>query len=67
MTRLSRRPEWRALKAHARGMRKARLGDLLTGDAKRVARLTLELDDLRVDFSKQVVTAETMGLLYDLV
>ncbi len=66
MTRLSRRPEWRALKAHARGMRKARLGDLLTGDAKRVARLTLELDDLRVDFSKQVVTAETMGLLYDL-
>jgi glucose-6-phosphate isomerase len=66
MTRLTRRPEWRALTAHARDMRAVRLGDLLTGDAKRVARCTLELEGLRVDFSKQYVTSETMSLLCDL-
>jgi glucose-6-phosphate isomerase len=66
MPKLSRRPEWRALKAHARAMREVRIADLLAGDGERVARFTLELDDLLVDFSKQRVSGETMGLLHAL-
>jgi len=66
MPKLSKRPEWRALKAHARAMREVRIADLLTGDGERVARFTLELDDLLVDFSKQRVSGETMGLLHAL-
>jgi glucose-6-phosphate isomerase len=66
MPKLSRRPEWRALKAHARAMLEVRIADLLAGDGERVARFTLELDDLLVDFSKQRVSGETMGLLHAL-
>jgi glucose-6-phosphate isomerase len=66
MPKLSRRPEWRALKAHARAMREVRIADLLAGDVERVARFTLELDDLLVDFSKQRVSGETMDLLHAL-
>jgi glucose-6-phosphate isomerase len=66
MPNLSRRPEWRALKAHARAMREVRIADLLAGDGERVARFTLELDGLLVDFSKQRVSGETMDLLHAL-
>jgi glucose-6-phosphate isomerase len=66
MPKLSRRPEWRALKAYARAMREVRIADLLAGDGERVARFTLELDDLLVDFSKQRVSGETMDLLHAL-
>jgi glucose-6-phosphate isomerase len=56
-------PEWRALEAHAAARRGAHLRDLFAADPNRFDRFSLALDDLLVDYSKQRVTEETIGLL----
>ncbi|MEX0665337.1 MAG: glucose-6-phosphate isomerase [Acidimicrobiia bacterium] len=56
-------PEWQALLAHAEHARTFRLRDLFAGDAQRGERLTLELDGLYVDYSKNLVDVETVRLL----
>jgi glucose-6-phosphate isomerase len=56
-------PEWRALGAHAAARREAHLRDLFAADPNRFDRFSLALDDLLVDYSKQRVTEETIGLL----
>jgi glucose-6-phosphate isomerase len=62
-TSLTSRPAWKALDAHARAMRQVHLRTLFTGDSSRGERLTAEGAGLFLDYSKNRVTAETIGLL----
>ncbi len=54
---------WKALENHCSSLRKISLRDLLFEDPKRTESLTFELGNLFVDFSKQMVTEETIDLL----
>ncbi|GAA2708124.1 glucose-6-phosphate isomerase [Micromonospora olivasterospora] len=55
--------EWRALAAHAEKLRDAHLRDLFDADPERGERLAGEVADLHVDWSKNLVTDETLTLL----
>ena len=58
-------PEWAALVSHVPAIEKTHLRELLKDDA-RCAALTASADGLFLDYSRQRVTAETMGLLHAL-
>ncbi|GAA0805942.1 glucose-6-phosphate isomerase [Spirilliplanes yamanashiensis] len=60
---ISRSSEWQALTAHAEKIRHSHLRDLFAGDAGRGERLSAQAGDLYVDYSKHLVTDETLGLL----
>jgi len=59
--------EWRALGVHASEMEKVHLRSLFREDQGRVERMTLESAGLFLDYSKNRVNEETMGLLMALV
>ena len=63
LTPLAQRPAWRALETHARAMRDVHLRTLFADDPARGERLTAEGAGLFLDYSKNRVTDETMGLL----
>ncbi|MFI7277077.1 glucose-6-phosphate isomerase [Streptomyces sp. NPDC049879] len=65
-TRLTRLPEWTALAKHREQTAGTRLRDLFDADPGRADRFTTRVGDLRVDWSKQLVTDETVRLLLDL-
>lgn len=56
-------PEWRALDAHAVDMQSIHLRDLFAEDPDRGQRLSLEVGDLFLDYSKNRVTPQTLELL----
>jgi len=56
-------PEWRALADHRRALADLHLRDLFANDADRATRLTSTVGDLTVDWSKHLITAETIDLL----
>jgi glucose-6-phosphate isomerase len=59
-------PAWQALETHAAVMRDTHLRDLFAGDPDRFSRFSFTLGPLVVDYSKNRVTTETMGLLMEL-
>ena len=61
--RISTTPEWAALTAHRDEMRDLHLRDLFREDPRRGERLTLEAADLYLDYSKHLVTDDTLELL----
>ncbi|MFF3348457.1 glucose-6-phosphate isomerase [Streptomyces sp. NPDC002779] len=63
--RLTRRPEWTALEDH-RAEWHAHLRDLFTADPERADRYVVRVGDLRIDYSKHLVTDETLALLQEL-
>lgn len=62
---LTERSEWKALAAHYAGIKEQSLHQLFQ-DADRVGQFTLKAEDLLLDYSKNRITAETMGLLVKL-
>ena len=58
-------PAWAALTAHVPKVNALHLRELLQ-DSGRCAALTKEFDGITLDYSRQLVTGETMGLLFDL-
>ena len=54
---------WAALAAHQQAMANSHLKDLFASDPQRVQALSLSFGGLYYDFSKQRLTAETIGLL----
>ena len=60
---ISRTDEWRALEDHAERMRSVHLRDLFAADPDRAERMTTTIGDLTVDWSKNLVSDETIGLL----
>ncbi|HET6905441.1 MAG TPA: glucose-6-phosphate isomerase [Rhodanobacteraceae bacterium] len=58
--------EWQALRAHWQSLRGTTLRQLFAGDPDRGDRLVVEGAGLYLDYSKNLVTAETLRLLQDL-
>lgn len=57
---------WSALKAKASSLKTARLTTLFAQEPNRVAQMSHEWKDFYVDFSKNLIDADTWKLLYDL-
>jgi glucose-6-phosphate isomerase len=66
MSALTPSPAWQALAAHHGDVRGQHMRDFFQADPRRFERLSLEVEGLLVDFSKHLVTDETMKLLFDL-
>nr|WP_037755937.1 glucose-6-phosphate isomerase [Streptomyces sp. AA0539] len=64
--RVDRSGEWRALGEHRDAVGEVSLRELFAKDPGRAERYSLGVGDLHVDFSKQLVTDETLRLLRDL-
>jgi glucose-6-phosphate isomerase len=65
-SRLTDRPAWKALQAHAEKARALHLRDLFAQDGERGKRLTSEAAGLYLDYSKNRITSETTQLLLQL-
>jgi glucose-6-phosphate isomerase len=65
-TPLRQRPAYQALEQHYAAIKDEQLKDLFAGDPTRGTALTLEAEGIYFDYSKQRVTAETIGLLVEL-
>ncbi len=56
-------PEWKALASHWHGLRGTTLKELFAGDPARGTRLVVEGAGVYLDYSKNLVTADTLRLL----
>ncbi|KQV11784.1 MULTISPECIES: glucose-6-phosphate isomerase [unclassified Kitasatospora] len=65
-TPLDRLPQWTALAKHREEFGDTHLRELFAADPGRGAEYTLQVGDLLVDYSKQLVTGQTLGLLREL-
>ncbi|MFC9487342.1 glucose-6-phosphate isomerase [Streptomyces hydrogenans] len=64
--RLNRLPEWAALGKHREQLGGTHLRELFAADPERGTRYTLRVGDLHLDYSKQLITDETLELLREL-
>jgi glucose-6-phosphate isomerase len=65
-TNLTALPAWQALEQHYQAIRGRHLRDLFAEDAQRGERLTAEAEGIYLDYSKNRLTDETIGLLVQL-
>ncbi|WP_184569073.1 glucose-6-phosphate isomerase [Streptomyces zagrosensis] len=65
-TRLDQMPEWIALEEHREQLGQVRLREVFAADPERGKRYTLRVGDLYLDYSKHLVTDETLRLLRNL-
>ncbi|WP_328482608.1 glucose-6-phosphate isomerase [Streptomyces sp. NBC_00377] len=65
-TRLNQTPEWTALAKHREELGEVRLRELFAADPGRGAGYTLQVGDLHIDYSKHLVTDETLRHLREL-
>jgi len=63
MSPLALSPVWQALKAHQRTLADTSITQLFAADPKRFANFSLEFEDLLLDYSKNLITIETLRLL----
>ena len=63
MSALTASPAWQALEKHQQEMANVHMRDLFAQDPKRFDKLSLQFQDLLLDFSKNRVSEETMRLL----
>jgi glucose-6-phosphate isomerase len=56
---------WKKLRAHYRVMRKMRMADMFRNDPKRSSSFSLRFEDILVDFSKNIITRETLAILFE--
>lgn len=66
MTKLSKRPIWSTLQQHYQAMKDVHMRDLFAQDQQRFERFSLYFNDILFDYSKNRITKETMGLLFQL-
>ena len=57
---------WKKLREHYEAMQNASMVALFEQDKERAAKFHLEWNDFLVDYSKNIITSETIGLLMDL-
>ena len=57
---------WKKLTAHHETVNRLQMKDLFAEDPRRFERFSIRFNDLLVDFSKNRITAETLGLLIEL-
>jgi glucose-6-phosphate isomerase len=65
-TTLPRRQTWKALQTHYKSMQAMHLRTLFTEDPQRGGRMTMEAVGVLLDYSKNRITDETIGLLVEL-
>ncbi|POX53363.1 glucose-6-phosphate isomerase, partial [Streptomyces sp. Ru71] len=65
-TRLHQTPEWAALAKHREELADTHLRELFAADPERGTGYTLQVGDLHIDYSKHLVTDETLRLLREL-
>ncbi|MER7790808.1 glucose-6-phosphate isomerase [Streptomyces sp. NPDC097640] len=65
-SRLDQLPEWNALAAHRQELGDTHLRELFAQDPGRAERFTVQVGDLHLDYSKHLVTDETLRLLREL-
>ncbi|MFJ9925395.1 glucose-6-phosphate isomerase [Streptomyces misionensis] len=65
-TRLNQSPEWTALAKHREELAGTHLRDLFAAEPERGTGYTLRVGDLTIDYSKHLVTGETLRLLREL-
>ncbi len=63
---LMERPAWKALETHYREIREVHLRELFADDPSRAERMTAEAVGLYLDYAKNRITDETIGLLLQL-
>ncbi|MDM7321952.1 MAG: glucose-6-phosphate isomerase [Gammaproteobacteria bacterium] len=66
MTRPIHRQAWKSLERHASMMRKVRMRDLFNNDPQRFERFSLQVGELFLDYSKNIMIDKTMSKLMDL-
>ncbi|HKJ09272.1 MAG TPA: glucose-6-phosphate isomerase, partial [Gammaproteobacteria bacterium] len=66
MSELTQSGAWRALTDHYYEIRPLQMSDLFASDPQRFERFSLHFEDILLDYSKNRITEETMGLLLDL-
>ncbi len=66
MSKLTQSPAWLALLEHHQQLKDTPMRDLFTEDPQRFGKLSLKLDDLLLDVSKNRLTEKTLELLSDL-
>jgi glucose-6-phosphate isomerase len=59
-------PVWQSLSDHQKELGSAHLRELFAADPARADRYAIQLNDLYLDYSKNLVTEQTMGLLFHL-
>ena len=59
-------PAWLNLKSHYESMRQVQMRDLFQADPLRFNKHSIQLKNILVDYSKNIITDETMRLLLDL-
>ena len=64
--RIDKTSAWRALRAHRASCRELSISELFEKDKRRFSEFSLRFDDMVFDFSKTVLTGETVSLLCDL-
>ena len=62
-TPLTERPEWKALLSHYDQVKDVHLRNLFAEDEGRAQKFMMDAGDLHLDYSKNRVTDETLGLL----
>ena len=66
MSRLTQSPAWKALQAHQQQMAGRHLRELFRDDPRRFEKFSASAAGLFLDYSKNLVTGETLSLLLDL-
>ncbi|MCK4519435.1 MAG: glucose-6-phosphate isomerase, partial [Candidatus Omnitrophica bacterium] len=57
---------WKKLKAHYEVMKNKHMKDMFAEDSGRFSEFSLKFEDILVDYSKNIITRETLGLLLEL-
>ena len=67
MSTLVHSPAWKALAAHHKKMSRKSMREMFHDDPKRFDKFSMQVEDLLLDYSKNIITEETLGLLLNLV
>jgi len=66
MTSIEQLPEWQALKKHRQRLGDSHMRDWFAREPDRFARYSMQVEGLLLDYSKNIITDHTMGLLVKL-
>ena len=60
-------PQWTALQSHAEDIKTTKISELFERDVARFEKMSLQVENLFFDYSKNLITEETLNLLKDLL
>lgn len=66
MSLVNQTPQWQSLQRHWEALQTVRIQDLFAADPQRAAAMRLSAAGLQLDYSKNLVTQETLSLLFEL-